>query len=45
MNTLIAVIAFGPSALLIGWALYAYFFTSDPAPDDFMERRDDWGAF
>ena len=42
MTTALLIAAFGPSLLLIGWALYIYF--TQPDPDDyFLESDDDWG--
>lgn len=42
MNFLIMALALGPSALLVGWALWVKFHEPPPS-DDFLEHRDTWG--
>lgn len=53
-DKIVLVIAFGPSIVLIVWALWIHFTTDDPPFDDegfydtavhpdFLEHRDTWG--
>lgn len=39
----VAVLALGPSALLVGCALWAIYTQPEPL-DDFLENSDEWGA-
>lgn len=54
-DKIVLAVAFGPSVILIVWALWVHFTTDDPTFDDdlagvqtavhpdFLEHRDTWG--